>query len=133
LTTIDPLQSFFKRSWVFCTSKPITLLLLQNCNCANDVVVHDLHLSFLIASDCNQEFLVQNFVKLYYLFGAIFLKNKIVTKVIGCASLIICFFLMPSPNGATFFSHQPHWMPSIYVTNFYHKKSMIVWPNSPNK
>ncbi len=80
LTTLDPLWSFFKRSWVFCTSKPIALLFLQNCNCANDVVVHDLHLSFLIASDFNQEILVQNFVTLYYLFGAIFLKSKIVTK-----------------------------------------------------
>jgi len=29
LTTVDPLWSFFKRSWVFCTSKPIALLLLQ--------------------------------------------------------------------------------------------------------
>jgi len=44
------------------------------------VVVHDLHLSFLIASDFNQETLVQNFVTLNYLFGAIFLKNKIVPK-----------------------------------------------------
>jgi hypothetical protein len=81
-------------------------LLLQNCNCANDVVVHDLHLSFLIASDFNQEILVQKFVILCYLFGAIFLEKKNCAKIyaIGCASLTICFFLMPSPNGAIFFS-----------------------------